>query len=143
MTMRVLAGLVYLVATTVWAFKMAMVQDLRCDDSCTAAGFARDWHDNADSWQYGVVGWLGAAGLGLALLAVALSFRRRWLGLAALFLHGAVFTANCLVLYLGRSIYGSFVPFVLGATVVALAGFVAVGGQLGLNGRSRPQAPYG
>ena len=108
---------------------MAMAQALRCDDACTAAQFARDWHDNVDSWQYGVIGWLGAAGLGLALLALALSFLRRRLGLAALVLHGAVITANCLVLYLGRTIYGSFVPFALGATVVAVAGFVAVAGS--------------
>ena len=96
MGLRLFAGLVYLLATALWAFYTAMAQALRCDDGCTAAQFARDWHDNVDSWQYGVVGWLGAAGLALAVLAVALSFLRRWLGLAALVLHGAVFTANCL-----------------------------------------------
>src|ERR687887_1283105 len=106
--MRALSAIVYFLATAYWAFLMAMTQALTCDDACTAPQFARDWHDNPDSWQYGVVGWLGAAGLGLAVLALALSFVRRWLGVFLLTMHAAVFTANCLVLYLGRHIYGSF-----------------------------------
>lgn len=135
--MRAVGGIVYLLATAYWAFFMAMVQGLTCDDSCTAPQFAQDWGDNRDAWQYGVVGWLGAAGLGLAIIALALSLVRRWLGMLVLTLHGAVFTINCLVFYLGRHIYGSFVPFALGASLVAAAGFTAVGGRF----RAAREAP--
>jgi hypothetical protein len=125
---RTFAAVIYLGASLWWALLMALRQAMRCDDSCTAPEYARSWRDNVDAWQYGVIGWLGAAGLTLAVLAVALSPVRRWAGFGLLAAHGAVFTINCLVLYLGRPIYGSFVPFALTASFVAAAGFVAVGG---------------
>jgi hypothetical protein len=121
--MRFLARFVYLAASLWWAFLMVRTQSLRCDDSCVAR--PQEWRDDVNAWQYGVVGWLGAAGLLLAIIAVAL---RRGFGVMAVLVHGAVFTANCLILYLGRSIYGTFIPFALGATVVFAAGLSATGG---------------
>jgi hypothetical protein len=135
---RAFAGVIYLGATLIWALLMGLNQAMRCDDSCTAAQYARSWRDNVDSWQYGVIGWLGLAGLTLAVLAVSLSFARRWIGFGLLAAHASVFTANCLVFYLGRPIYSSFVPFALVASLVAAAGFVAVRGW----SRQR-EAPHG
>ena len=120
--------MVYLGASLLWALLMGINQSMRCDDTCTAPQYARSWRDNVDAWQYGIIGWLGLAGLTLALLAVALSFVRRWAGLALLAVHALVFTINCLVFYVGRPIYSSLVPFALAASFVAACGFVAVGG---------------
>jgi hypothetical protein len=125
---RALAGVIYLGASLLWALLMALSQSMRCDDSCTASQYARSWRDNVDAWQYGVIGWIGLAGLTLAVLAVSLSFVRRWAGFVLLAGHAVVFTINCLVFYVGRPIYSSFVPFALAASFVAASGFVAVGG---------------
>lgn len=122
--------MIYLGASICWALLMGLVQAMRCDDSCSAPQYARSWRDNVDAWQYGLIGWLGLAGLTLAILAISLSVVRRWLGFGLLAAHAFVFTVNCLVFYLGRPIYSSFVPFALGASFVALCGFVAVGGRL-------------
>ena len=125
---RALGAVIYLGASLLWALLMGLNQAMRCDDSCTAPQYARSWRDNVEAWQYGVIGWLGLAGLTLAVLAVALSFARRWAGFGLLAAHASVFTVNCLVFYVGRPIYSSFIPFALVASFVAAAGFVAVGG---------------
>jgi hypothetical protein len=121
---RIFGALVYLGFTLVWAGLMALVVGLKCDDSCSAGG---DWTDNVHAWQYGAIGWLGAAGLALALIAVVLSLFRRHLGLAALAAHALVFTTNVVILLAGT---GNGVPLVLlgPAAFAAAAGFVAVGG---------------
>ena len=135
---RVVAAVIYLGASLVWALLMGLGQAMRCDDSCTAPQYARSWRDNVDAWQYGVIGWIGLAGLTLAVLAVSLSFVRRWAGFGLLVAHASVFTINCLVFFVGRPIYSSFVPFALVACFVAGAGFVAVGGR-----SPQREAPHG
>ena len=123
--MRLLARIVYLAASLWWALFMVMSQAMHCDDACVAR--PSYWREDDDAWQWGYIGWLGAAGLGLAILAVSLSFARRRLAVAAVIAHAGVFTANCLIFYLGARIYGSFIPFAVGATVVFVAALTAVG----------------
>ena len=131
---RIFGALVYLGCTLLWAGLMALALVMKCDDSC---GAGDDWTDNVHAWQYGAIGWLGAAGLGLAVLALVLSLFRRELGLAALAAHAVVFATNAVILLAGP---GTSVPLVVvgPAALAAAAGFVAVGGprRAGLSARA-------
>src|SRR5262245_36850904 len=94
---RAAGTIVYLGGTLLWAGLMALTAALRCDDSCTGPRYESNWSDNPDAWQYGVVGWLGLAGLCLSLVAIVLSWFRRPLGVAAFGAHLGVFTVNLVI----------------------------------------------
>ena len=69
-----MSAFAYLGCTLVWAGLMELAVALKCDDGC---GAGSDWTDNAHAWQYGTIGWLGVAGLALAVVALFLSLVRR------------------------------------------------------------------
>ena len=125
MLTRVFGALVYLAAAGVWMVLMGIVGALRCDDSCSSN--SSSWADNAQSWQYDVLPWLGVAGVVLAILALALSLFSHVLGVSVVGLHAGVFVVNTVLLSSGGDI-NALVLLIPSAVAVAAA-YVAVGGS--------------
>src|SRR5690242_12162588 len=96
---RATCAVIYLGATGVWTVLMGVSAALRCDENCNDRGFHDGWRSNADAWQWSALGWLGLAGLALAIIALVLSRFRRGLGIAGLFAHAGIFSLNALIIW--------------------------------------------
>ncbi|SRR6266496_816359 len=138
---RLTSAAVYLAGTAAWALATGVFAALGCDDACGAPPY-RDWRENPDAWQYGVIGWMGVAGLAIAIVAVIASWFRRRLGIAAFCVHASLFVANGVVLVDGVTHRTVPALFVFAVLSVAVAGALAVSGRTRRHPRrAAPTAP--